>query len=360
MKPQTGMNRGGRGGIGNMDPSVVRGVVMATYFADDTNTDTQQALTTREFSDNGKITAVRCDVLTYGKRFRTFMRDVPVAQKRHGLNDYTGLWIPKATSVDLSTGEPIREGGEEGIPPSDPRDMDGDHVLVEFLEGDIQQPFIRDVLPHPRTFFRQLAAAGPTRESRFRGVITKIDKDGNVFLDTTRSNSGALNLVPVNEKGAETPALDTSHGNVTLQMNHNAVLTVNGVNDSGASEKFQLILKDGELHVRLSNGESLKINGNAGSAITLLGDAVVKAAREDLLNTLWGSLKTTFDAHVHPEALLRSFLAVAGADPTLVALAPLAAAALASAAASLPDPPSTTAPIWNVAIGSNKLRFPAG
>jgi hypothetical protein len=335
---------------------IVRAVVVAVYFADGQE-ERAASMQQRDPKFYG-VKTVAVDVLTFGGRFRAYLQKVPVAPRRHGLNDYDGLWIPRAASVDLSTGGPPILGQTPGQTPSDPRDLDGDHVLVEFLDNDPTQPFIRDQLPHPRASYTQLKAAGDARESKFRGVVTRIDKDGNVVVDTTGANSGAIHQTT----GEETAALDNAHGKLTIKLNHNAPFQLVGVDTAGGAEKYSLAIDPAAktFTLRLDNGSALTVTDKDGNAVLQLGDGAVKATREDLLNTLWGQLKTYLDAHTHPEIALRAALGVAGADPTLLSLAPLAAAALAAASGSLPTPPAAPSPSWDSSVGSNKLTFPAG
>jgi hypothetical protein len=344
-------------GLGNpksFSTPVVRGVVVAVYFSDGQQ-ERVEAVRQQDPKFYG-MKSVAVDVLTYGGRFRSYLQKVVVVPRRHALNDYDGLWIPRAATIDLSTGDAPIYDNKDGTP-SDPRDLDGDHVLVEFLENDPRQPFIRDELPHPRTNYTQVKAAGDAVESRFRGVVTRIDTDGNVTLDTTKANSGA-----VNAQGAETSALDATHGKVTVRMGRLATFTLIGLDDAGGAETFKVDIDPAakKFRIRLDAGAALDLTDKDGNTVTLLGNATVKAVREDLLNTLWGQLKVYLDAHVHPEAALRAALGVAGVDPTLVGLAPLAAAGLVTASASPPTPPAAPAPAWDPAIGSNKLKFPAG
>lgn len=340
---------------------VVRGVVVAVYFSDGQQ-DREAAVRQRDPKGAGyPIRHVAADVLTYGGRFRTFLAKVPIVPRRHALNDYDGLWIPRAATVDLATGGAPILRTTDGVV-SDPRDLDGDHVLVEFLENDPSQPFIRDELPHPRAKYVQVKAAGDAVESRFRGVVTRIDTDGNVVLDTTRANSGAVAPGPGPTAGDETPAADAAHGRVTLRMNAAAPFTLEGVAAGGGGETFKIDIDPAtkRFRLRLDAGAALEITDRDGNAVAVVGDGAIKAVREDLLNTLWGQLKTHIDGHTHAEAALRAALNAAGVDPTLVSLAPLAAASLVTAALTVPTAPSTPAPAWDAAIGSNKLKFPAG
>jgi hypothetical protein len=300
------------------------------------------------------------------------------------LNDHD-LWKPRGTTVDLSTGNapllPQFGNVDNAEQLGDARDFDGDHVLIEFLEGDTQQAFVRaDQLPHPRSTFRMELAQGDRQRSRFRGVIQETDDKGNWTLDATRANDGKPDPT---EDGQETPAVSNSalsdaeksaFGNVTLKASNKSEFNVLGVDDNDGDEQFRLRMKANELLTQLGGDITLLLTGNQGNANMTVGDGAVSAAIAEHLATLWGLLDSYLDVHVHPEASLRSFLATAGValsaagvDPTLISIAPLAAASLAtagtaltSAGASVPDAPSTSAPNYDTAITSTKVTIPDG
>jgi hypothetical protein len=120
-----------------------------------------------------------------------------------------------------------------------------------------------------------------------------------------------------------------------------------------------LSIVDDKAEIKL-DGATLTITGKDASTVTVLGDGAVKAAIADHLQVLWTTFKALYDAHLHPEVALRAGLATAGADPTLLSLAPLAAAGLATAAAAPPTPPAAPMNAWDANINSTKLRFPNG
>lgn len=328
---QAGMKMPSNAGSPLRGAFMVRAVVIAVYYADDQD----DRATVAGDPDFPEIKTFAADVLTYGGRHRAFLPKVPVVVRRHGVNDYDGLCPLRETTKDLSTGAPPVLNRTDGEP-GDPRNFDGDHVLVEFLENDPGQPIIRDVLPHPRAKYRLVRADGEQKRSRYHGVETSIDRDGNVVVDTTQANSGATDAA-----GDETPALDAAHGNVTVRVNHNAALTIQGVNADGADEKFSLTVKDGELRVRLTDGESLLVVDKDGAASLKLGNGAVHAAIFEHVQTWWDSvafpaIQILFDAHIHPS----------GMGPTGPTPTPLAA--IAEAVAML------------LSAKSGKLTFPDG
>lgn len=321
------------GRVPNMAMPIVRGVVVATYFADQ-QLDREDEVKQRDPNFTGfEIKCVACDVLTYGPR-RAMLLRVPVAQQRHALNDYTGLWIPRAASRDMRTGGGAIRSKVEGSIVSDPKDLDGDHVLVEFLENDPAQPFIRSQLPHPRAQYRQLAAASDAHESRFRGVTTRIDKDGNVVVDTTKANSGGINATT----GAETAAADSTHGKVTVNVNKNAETVIQGVDINGANPTYSLKLKpSGELEVKLNNGATLVLTGNGGSTVTTIGDGAKHVAIVEALKALYGDAATVgsianfLATHVHSDGF-----------------------------GSTGPPTTPTTPLWDPGIESTRVKIPNG
>ncbi|NIR15124.1 MAG: hypothetical protein GWN86_14760, partial [Desulfobacterales bacterium] len=110
---------------------------MATYVTDDPNHPKALDLLNRP-------SAVYCDVLTYnsipGRRWAGFKK-VLVSQDQGGLHDEK-LWVPRATKTNLFG--TLNEG--EG---ANPADMDGDHVLIGFMNDSLNEPIILKALPHP-------------------------------------------------------------------------------------------------------------------------------------------------------------------------------------------------------------------
>lgn len=330
----------------------IRGVVIATYAADEEDRPS--------IVGEGKATyepkSVHCDVLTYGGRYRYFLPRVPVVQVRHGLNDHTSLWIPRATKINIASGIAPRLVRDEAGPADDPRDFDGDHVIVQFFEDDPQQPFIFGALPHPRATFRITKDLGELKRTRHRGVVAAVDAAGNVTLDTRGANSGAIET----PAGTEPAVEDDGHGNVTVHMNRAASLTVVGARTDGSLETFQLAMSEGEFVVKLSNGESLTLVDKDALAQLKVGNGAVHAAIVEHLQALWTQMltrDTTFTA------ALIAYLTTIQTDITamlaalgLTGSSTAGATAFATASGST-NPPT---PAWDATINSGKLSFPDG
>lgn len=279
---------------------IVRGVVTTTYVP----LDGPEAMPSSLVKNP---TAVFCDVLVYstmaGWRNGPLAR-VPVMQ---GMGMHSGhVWLPRATTVNMA-------GFAVGKATTDPQDLDGDHVLIQFLEDDLSRPIITGLAPHPHVGrsnegldsvghrMKLKVADGNPDFWKHHGTYYGVDKDGNFIIDTTRANKGVINT-----EGAETPADVDSSGNVTVRMNAKTTLTVIGVDPAGNGEKFSLTLKDNELLLRLVDGESLKVEGKDGAAIATIGDGAAHAVNFEKLNAWWETMKAQlalFDVHIHASAM---------------------------------------------------------
>jgi len=119
---------------GSSSGLLLRGVVTATYVIDDPD---------HPFADDpSKVpTAVYCDVLTFGRRWY-FIPKCLVAQERSGLHS-GHVWKPRAATMTITSAPMDLNKG------TNPAILDGDHVLVGFLDDNFNQPLILRALPHP-------------------------------------------------------------------------------------------------------------------------------------------------------------------------------------------------------------------
>lgn len=186
---------------------MVRAVVLATYYADDAGWEE------RDWTRGGVVKGVCCDVRTYGRQTRVLTR-VPVLQAQHGLHDHD-WWVPRPSRQSVS-GAGVAMAGESGpggVTATAAHDLDGDHVLVAFLDGDWAQPVILPAgLGHPASNRRITADLGRVREIRHQGVTIGIDRDGNVTVDAT--GAAKEDLGP---GGAEVSAIGAGGGTITLR-----------------------------------------------------------------------------------------------------------------------------------------------
>ena len=286
----------------------LRGVVTAVYAYD----------SDQPFNNSGDtglpLNGIYCDVITYGRHFNLIPRCLYVSSRK-GMHE-GDIDLPRAASLDVTR--------ELDASSSAPSNMDGDHVLVGFIENDLSQPYIVGFIPHPSSDIgnseeelgvrmRLKEADGNPKLTKHRGAYYGIDPAGNYKVDTRKAHSGVYQA-----DGKEpVPTLNGTNGNFTVDLPAGSTLTV-----------------------RVANGSTLLIDDKDGDATMTLGSGDRSVAVAQELQTLYESLKSQFDAfnsqfvaHVHPTAAPGPASPPAGASPT-------------------------QAPAWDPAIVSDKLLIP--
>lgn len=373
---QSGIPKGpGPRNVTDMTGKLYRGVVTATYVTDDP---------AHPFVENSNAppVAVYCDVLIFGRTWQ-FLRQCLVCQERSGLHS-GHVWKPRAASGTI-TGDPLdlNKGTNPGM-------MDGDHVLVGFLDGDPTQPMVLKALPHPSadigneeyTTGHRLKLRledGDPDYWKHNGAFYGIKQDGNFIIDTTHANDGVLN-----EDGSEPDPPTDGKGTVEVRLPQDAAwsvklldmadplnpvpvlvqsLTKDGNQDFFgptfvweiniadftdpenpdpiatlrlASDKLEVVIDDpaGFVQALIDSGACFKFEGKDADAKLTLGDGAVKAAVADHLKTLYttavSGIKAAFDNHTH----------ATGVGP------------------SGPPVPTAVFPTWDANIESSKLLIP--
>ena len=146
------------------------------------------------------IPGVVCDVLIRSAGYRGQMfRFVPVAQAMgYGRND-AEPWIPEGCSAATNGGSPTITNPRRPDTAARAESLDGDFVVIAFLDGNANKPFILTGLTHPGRVEKPpvWAAAVPgvsgtpkVKVIRHRGVRIEIDANGNVTIDATGATSG--------------------------------------------------------------------------------------------------------------------------------------------------------------------------
>lgn len=321
---------------------LVRGIVIATYVTDDEN----------HPRIDDQPTAIYCDVLIMpslpGYRWHC-LKQVLVTQEKRGLHHGT-IWKPKAISKDLLDKIDLNGG-------ANPANLDGDHVLVGFLNDMLNQPVILRSLPHPSQDIgneqypvgkriKLKVADGDPDFTKHHGSFYGIDDSGNFVLDTTFANDGLVETdgketsPPSDGKGSHTYKLqqDATYAIVLYDMT-DPLTPVEVWKTEYTKLGHTLTIQDasGEFKIDINNDSTISIKGTGSSASLTLGDGSVSAANADRLETLYNSLKTkldTFDTHVHT--------APSGGGPTTT------------------PTPTITAPSWDSNINSSKVTFPDG
>jgi len=319
---------------------LLRGVVVASYI---------QGAPQHPYGPEGALQSgtkaatpvgVYCDCLVYpsipGERWHGF-KNVMVLQEG-GTGLHAGrIWIPRATTMDIT---------QELASNSNPANVDGDHVLIGFLNDSPEMPIILGSLPHPILDLGRAqgdlgvrmglkAADGNPDLRRHNGVHWGVDGLGNFLVDTRRGNDGALDSTG-REKLYPT---DSAKGNQTLNLPKESKLQVvfyDMASPDTPTEIARLAFQKTGLEVTLAEEAELKVEGKSATAKLTLGNGAVKAAIAGHLKTLYNSLKSKLDAadaHTHP-------------DP--------------QGGVTGPSSAPVAAPSWDSAIESSKLLFPDG
>jgi hypothetical protein len=315
---------------------MLRGVVVATYVTDDAGHP--------QADSDGKDSpsAVYCDVLVYssvpGQRW-SGLKNVLVAQERGGLHRGK-IWKPRAATVSLT---------DELDQTSNPAYLDGDHVLISFLDNNFSQPIIIGGLPHPsqdwnweegelRPHLKLKQTDGDPELRLHHGITWGVNVDNNFIIDTTWANDGSLD-----DKGKESDPPTDGKGSQQFSLPQDSTMDIvfYDMTDSTAPDevlrmKYQkdagiLDIKDaaGYFNVQIEDGASLKVELKDDAAKLTLGDGAVKAAVADHLEALYGTLKTWLEGVTVPT----------GTGPS-------------------GTPLNAPAPSWDSNINSDKLTLP--
>lgn len=261
----------------------LRGVVLNTYVGD---TD-EDFLSQKGFD---RRVAIYCDVITYRRArnaAQTFLlRRVLATTEASGLHD-GDVRLPRPSRIDIEN--PDWNNTNPNVFGMNIGRLDGDHVVVSFLDDDLGQPFISRYLPHPkrdvgadaedigvRTML--LEADRNPRLTHHKGVVHGVDADGNVIVDTRKSY--AEDEYQAGGELPEPPA-DGSTGNYTIDLQEGSTLTI-----------------------RIGDGANLILSMKDGDAMLELGDAAVGVALGPALKSFLDNfLSAEYGAHQHATAL---------------------------------------------------------
>jgi len=314
---------------------LLKGVVVATYVTDDPGHP--------KFLDlKSQPKAVYCDVVTYSTIPRQkwfFLEKVLVSQRRGGLHD-DGIWKPKAATMNVVTQVLNDTIG------ANPGQLDGDHVLVGFMNNTFDEPVIIRGIPHPsRDVGNENYSAGKSLKLKLvdgiqnapdyvkhQGVFHGVDELGNHVVDSTFGHVGQL--LPF---GIEPPpdVLGIS-GNQTRNLPQNStheVIFWNMASPLTPVEVAKFKCTKDEFEILINMLPTLKVDGSAATANLTLGTGGVSAAIAESMAILWANLASWLALHTHPDPV-SGFTGV-----------PVQAA---------------TIPPWDSAIASGRLTFPPG
>ena len=173
---------------------LLRGCVTATYLVDST-----ERVGNDSYWLGETPVACYCDVLCYsgipGQRW-IFLRKVLVSQDRGGIHNGK-VWKPRAAKIDITEVEFVADGG------TNPANWDGDHVLVGFMEDNLNLPIILRGIPHPAQDtggtekevghrLRLKVADGDPDFCKHYGSFYGLDEKGDFTVDLTQAYSADL------------------------------------------------------------------------------------------------------------------------------------------------------------------------
>lgn len=205
---KSGLNVRTRGATPRTAPmgDIYRAVVLKTYATDSLVRLEGAPSTTRVYE-------IECDIVL--SRSLVAYHRVPVMQPSHGVHD-ASLWIPRPSTKLVDSPLPatgplggmnLRRVSSRGTPQTMPpklSELDGDQVLVQFVEGDHEKPIIVGAMSHART--KRLVVDGDgwsetnplaqgrgvpglrERYRRFAGSEFRVNAQGDVLFDTTGAN----------------------------------------------------------------------------------------------------------------------------------------------------------------------------
>lgn len=195
-------------------------------------------------SDVSAIAVPVVDVLLV--RRGSLCTDVPV--NNHGAGDNGAAWTPSPCSdFDLSRWDSY-----------DPATLDGDRVVVGFIDDDPALPFVVCPLPSRKAAAGWLPkeAEGCVRTLRHQGTTVTLDDRGNITVDTTRAP-----LANGRQIGGSDPA-----GRVTLNLGSSTQLEVT------VGGERRLLINDGKVSVV---ADLVELGAEAAAFAAVLGERLL-------------------------------------------------------------------------------------
>lgn len=271
----------------------VRGVVLAVYSIGD-----------EDYLDNGVPTsAVYADVLAYGVH-KHVIPQVLITGGRLGMHE-GDIVYPRPTTLD--TGNDTLD-----FEKVNPADLDGDHILVGFIDNDLSLPYMITSYPHPnadlgneaenlghRVYLTTSDQNGSAVEGKLlhkqpryikhRGAFFGVDDEGNFEVDLTRAHTGEYQA-----SGEEPdPANDGTSGNYRVKLPEGSTVTV-----------------------QIAGGASVTLSESNGYAKLEIGEADFSAMIEERFQNWWNTqVKVFLDEHTHPYVLGQTGPASGGSVP---------------------------------------------
>lgn len=260
--------------------------------------------------------AIYCDVLVYSTRRSArgyFLPECLVSQDCANLHD-GDIWKPRPTTMQFD--RPLNPTKLYNL-----AELDGDHVVVGFLDGDFSYPIVLRQLPHPSTDLRRELPAtidapghrkklrqtdGHVRLWRHHGTFFGVQPDGSFVVDASRGHHGRINADGTEQsytEGNEAPPITLVRvrpgGKVRVEVvgnpeNPDAIVTNDDPNPT--PKALELEISENQVLVRLDGADNLTLTQSGANAELKVGDGSVHVAIGEHLQTLYNQLKTRLDA----------------------------------------------------------------
>ena len=250
---------------------MLRGVVTATYVIDNPK------YPKNEVDD---AVGVFCDVLCYASMPSLHWAVLPkvmVMQDKGSLHNGR-IWKPKATVIDIKNTDLILDGA------TNPASFDGDHVLIGFIDNNLNQPIILGGVAHPyHNVGNEDKTVGHRNQLKMvdgdpdfwkhHGTFYGIADNGDFVLDSTLANDGTLTA-----DGKEQPAPTDGKGSEKRYLPQGAVSLLS-----------------------IAGGSTLQVEKKDADAKMVLGDGAKHVSIVEALQTfLDTTIKTWLINHTHP------------------------------------------------------------
>lgn len=165
-----------------------------------------------------KSTDLVCDVYVMETGFRGPLYGLPILRQSGGTWDYE-FWRPQEATISLD-GEALKlEGDSAGTDRVVAfLDTNADLVVVDFLAGDINRPFIAGQFSRPRT--KRGGEKAGDEDYRWRrhigGNLVGVKKDGTLVVDISESSNGTAAAGGTEEAGTPKLEIVASNGKLTV------------------------------------------------------------------------------------------------------------------------------------------------
>lgn len=323
---------------------------------------------TRHQDPNGHVF---CDVLTYsniqGGISASVARECRVLNANSGLHKSTPAY-PKPSYTNIS------RGSFPDLNHADPSDLNGDHVLVGFMDQSLRGGVILGCLPHPRQNHgikgNPMPHAGlyPGEKEKattvFKGIEMGPDGDGNIKLDAKygsareMSQRGFPPRLPGQDARPDDPEdpiakKDGTEGNIVCRLREGSRVQITIEKDHDDEEPMVVSIEYDSVTMsrKDENGDETKIltlTGTGNETTLVLGDEVISGSNviqavigPALKSYIADEIRAVFNGHTH------RYTDTGATPPTQTTQGPMQG-----------DVPASMGDWSDTLVLSNKLKFP--